>query len=292
MRPRAGRRVGAVPHRVAMTQAARLDEPHTAIAVCNHPAHLLPRHRRTQTDALVKTLVESGPGRALVDEWTVVNMRRSSLRTANGWALVDWRIESLDDLLVAAGFGQAVDDSDGDHILWHLAVLAENDDLAARIVLQRILPPLFAIAKRRGRITPGGIPAALTDVLAVSWMVIKTYPHARRPAKVAANLARDVEYAAFVRPARLRRVTEIPAELDGIRPAHESASVPVDLEIALVLDEAESRGVASEHIELLRLFARGLNSGAIALQSNWSARTIRNRRRAAIDEVRRALADN
>ena len=284
--------MGAVPHRVAMTQAARLDEPHTASAVCNHPAHLLPRHRRTRTDALVKTLVESGPGRALVDEWTVVNMRRSSLRTANDWALVDWRIESLDDLLVAAGFGQAVDDSDGDHILWHLAVLAENDDLAARIVLQRILPPLFAIAKRRGRITPGGIPAALTDVLAVSWMVIKTYPHARRPAKVAANLARDVEYAAFVRPARLRRVTEIPAELDGIRPAHESASVPVDLEIELVLDEAESRGVASEHIELLRLFARGLNSGAIALQSNWSARTIRNRRRAAIDEVRRALADN
>lgn len=275
-----------------MTRAAQLDEPHTATAACGHPSHLLPRRSRVRTDALVKTLVETGPGRALVDEWDSMNRRRSALRTANEWALVDWRIETLDDLLVAAGFGQAVDDSDGDHILWHLAALAEHDDLAARVVLQRILPPLFAIAKRRGRITQGGIPAALDDVLAVSWMVIKTYPHARRPAKVAANLARDVEYAAFVRPARLRRVKEIPAELDGIRPSREVTTMPVDLEIALVLDEAESRGVASEHIELLRLFALGLNSGAIALQSNWSARTIRNRRRAAIDEVRRALADD
>ena len=59
-----------------------------------------------------------------------------------------------------------------------------------------------------------------------------------------------------------------------------------------MLDEAESRGVAREHIELLRMFARGLSSGAIALESNWSARTIRNRRRIAIEEVRRALADD
>ena len=82
-----------VPHRAAMTRAAQLDEPHTAQAVCDHPAHLLPRRSRARTDALVKTLVETGPGRALVDEWAVVNMRRSALRTANGWALVDWRIE-------------------------------------------------------------------------------------------------------------------------------------------------------------------------------------------------------
>jgi DNA-binding NarL/FixJ family response regulator len=40
------------------------------------------------------------------------------------------------------------------------------------------------------------------------------------------------------------------------------------------------------------MFARGLSSGAIALESNWSARTIRNRRRIAIEEVRRALADD
>ncbi|MFM8827590.1 MAG: hypothetical protein ACKORY_13010 [Actinomycetota bacterium] len=275
-----------------MTLTAQLDDPHTAATWCGHPSHHLPHRRRARTDALVRTLVETGPGRALVNEWDSMNRRRSVLRTANGWGLVDWPVESLDDLLVAAGFGQATDDSDGDHILWHLSVLAETDDLAARIVLQRILPPLFAIAKRRGRITPGGTPAALDDVLAVSWMVIKTYPHMRRPAKVAANLARDAEYAAFVRPARLRRVLEIPTDLDGAGTPRGESSVPVDLEIALVLDEAESRGVASEHIELLRLFARGLNSGAIALQSNWSARTIRNRRRIAIDEVRRALADD
>ncbi|MEY5059053.1 MAG: hypothetical protein RJA51_800 [Actinomycetota bacterium] len=275
-----------------MSHAQQLDDPHTALGPCDHPAHRLPRRRRLRTDPLVQTLVETGPGRRLVDEWESMNRRRSALQHADGWDLVDWDIESLDDLVVAAGFGLAPDDSDGDHILWHLTVLAETDDLAARIVLQRILPPLFSIAKRRGRITPGGIAAALDDVLAVSWVVIKTYPHARRPRKVAANLTRDVEYAAFVRPARLRRVQEVPTDLAVNGPSSAPDSIPVDLEIALVLDEAESRGVAREHIELLRMFARGLSSGAIALESNWSARTIRNRRRIAIEEVRRALADD
>ena len=59
--------------------------------------------------------------------------------------------------LPALGFGGAVDDSDSDHLLWHMVVLAEHDLLAARIVLHRVMPALLAVAKRRGAIIAGGI---------------------------------------------------------------------------------------------------------------------------------------
>ena len=59
-------------------------------------------------------------------------------------------------------------------------------------------------------IIAGGIDAALGDIIPAAWVVIRTFPHRRRPVKIAANIALDSEYHAFVRDARLRRVQEVP----------------------------------------------------------------------------------
>lgn len=240
----------------------------------------------------MRTVAEEGPGRLLVDEWDRMARRRNALRTANSWRVVDQEIEHLDQLLVAAGFGGAKIHDDGDHILWHLVVLAEHDELAARIVLQRILPAVFAVAMRRSRILPGGMQEAIGEVIPAAWLTIRTFPHQRRRAKIAANLALDTEYHAFVRDARLKRVEEIPMQPDVLGLHRVRVQDPVvDLELRAVLAEARSRGVDGAMIDLLRRFGDGKTSDMLAAESGWSARTIRNHRAAAIRAVKEALRD-
>ena len=266
--------------------------PHTTHLGCTNPAHSRPLPRERYGELLVQTVAAEGPGRLLVDEWDRIARRRANLAEANSWGLVDGTIEHLDQLLVAAGFGREKLHDDGDHILWHLVVIAEGNQLAARIVLQRILPALFAIAKRRSRILAGGMPEAIGEVMPAAWLTIRTFPHVRRTAKIAANLALDTEYNAFVRDARLKRVEEIPMQPDVMSRRRTQRREPVvDLELAQVLAEAESRGVDGAMIDLLRKFGNGESSDTLAAASGWSARTIRNHRAAAVEAVRLALRD-
>lgn len=242
---------------------------------------------------LVWTKVKSGPARLIIDEWNRLAHQPSVLRRVNSWEFLPRPAEDLDDLLTMCGFNRAVDDSDADHILWNVVRLATEDELAAQVVLHRIMPALMSIARRRGRIVKGGIQTAMSETIAAAWIVIRTYPWQRRLNKVAANLVRDTEYHAFVRPNRLKRVSETAVSDDVL--GHLSGTRTVvddDTELDDVLCEAEQLGVASEHIELLRELAAGRHGGEIAAERGLSARTIRNHRRAAIDAVREALASN
>lgn len=159
-----------------MTLTTELDEPHTDPALCAHRAHTREMPPRTAAYPLVRTNALDGPGRQLINEWEALSRKRATIGTINSWGLFGHAIDQLDDVLVAVGFGGAVDDSDSDHLLWHLVVLAENDLLAARIVLHRVMPALLAVAKRRGAITPGGIDSALGDIIPAAWVVIRTFP--------------------------------------------------------------------------------------------------------------------
>ena len=126
-----------------------------------------------------------------------------------------------------------------------------------------------------------------------AWLVIRTFPHDRRPRKIAANLALDTEYHAFVRDARMRRVEEVPMlpeVLGQHRPPH--LPVPADIELMQVLEEAGSYGVDGAMLDLLRQFGDGMKSDELGRASGWSARTIRNHRAAAIRAVREVLREN
>jgi len=65
-----------------------------------------------------------------------------------------------------------------------LASAAEGDRLAARVVLQALLPKVVRMAS----VDPG---AEVDDYVAAMWCSVATYPVARRPTSVAANLALD-----------------------------------------------------------------------------------------------------
>lgn len=247
----------------------------------------------TPPHQLVWTSVDNGPSRQIIDEWVRYSRRPAILRHVNTWPFMPRRVEHLDEVLELAGFGRAIDDVEGDEFLWHLVREAEHDDIAARIVLHRMMPAIMNMARRRGPIFQGGINAAMSDAIGTAWMIIRTFPHHRRPRKIAANLAKDTENYAFVRQHRLRRVPEIQLGDEKLYDALEFHYTP-DKSSTFddVMAEAQENGVRQHHIELLSRLASGEHSRDIADELGMSARTVRQHRKDAVEEVRRVLLNN
>lgn len=240
--------------------------------------------------ALVWSTTSSGPGRQIIDEWARLAHRPAVLRRVNSWDFLPQPVEHLDQLLELCGFGRAVDDAAGDNMLWHVVRLAEHDELAARVALHRVMPALMAVARRRGKIMKGGMSAAMSEIVASAWMVIRQFPHERRRHKIASNIVRDAEYFAFVREARLVRVQEVNVENDVLTWLFDDKAESInEMTFDELLCAAAERGVEPKHIELLAKLGAGIHGHDIAEEWGVSARTVRNYRRAAIDAVREAL---
>jgi DNA-binding CsgD family transcriptional regulator len=236
---------------------------------------------------LVWSTVTTGPARDMINEWERLRRRPATLRHVNSWPFLPRRVSDLDEVLELAGFGRAIDDIEGDQLLWHLVREGEHDDIAARIVLHRILPPLMAMAKRRGRVVQGGAHTAMVDVLATAWFVIRQYPHQRRLHKVAANLVRDIEYNAFVRHHRLRHVDERQVGDEILYQLVEDSAESYD-GLMHVLQDAQEMGVDERHITLLREFSKGQRNEDVAEIMGISSRTVRNYKRSAIIAIQEA----
>jgi hypothetical protein len=237
----------------------------------------------------------STPSR-LFDEWDALVRRPSAIRRAASWGLTARYPADLDEVLAAVGFGGDPFDSDADARLHHLVTFAAHDDLAARIVLQRILPGLLARARRRGRIEPGGRSKCFDEIVAAAWLVIRTYPVDRRPARVAANLLRDAEYQAFVRERRLRWATAETLCNEGL-PEQVSDADPCRLvvddprrRLDEVVRRAHDAGVPMRDLELIVTLARGVGPAEIAQREGVTDRAVRMRRSVAIGRVRAAIA--
>ncbi len=85
-------------------------------------------------------------------------------------------------------------------MLRRLVVLAATEPLAARIVLQRLLPGLLAIVRReqqRDRAVD-----AFDQLAAEAWLAIVSYRADLRPTDVAAKLLNDARHRAFTTPRR------------------------------------------------------------------------------------------
>lgn len=250
---------------------------HTAISVTREAARL--RHPSGNTPAV----------RQLVDDWAALAAKPRVVRQVNGWGLPGAPIGHLDDVLERAGFGREATCSDGDRYLAALVKRAAHDELAGRIVLQRILPPLIAIAARRGRIMQGGFTEAFTLTVAQAWMLIRTYPIERRPAKIAANLVRDAEYHAFVREARLKRVSEctLSDEMLSASPAP-GIELTAESELRDLLADAKQQLLTDRQIDVLTRVGKGESFDDIADDYGVSMRTVRGWRREAVDALREA----
>lgn len=228
--------------------------------------------------------------RRIVEDWTLLCKQNENIERCNGWGLPGKPVKNLDDILLRAGFNTGFADSKGDHYLLMLVECAKTDELAARIVLQRILPPLLSIGYRRGRIVQGGPSEAITETISHAWELIRTYPIERRPHKVASNLVRDAEYFAFVRPARKQ---EIGLELRHLHDFERFAEQPPERtsidEIGKVLQEAERLGLLPKYIEILRRLAAGESYESLAEDYGVAVRTVLTWRRDGINELRERM---
>jgi hypothetical protein len=231
----------------------------------------------------------NSPVTKLVKEWQLISSRRREVDAVNAWNLPGTKVTNLDQVLVRAGFNTARDDSRGDNYLWQLVKRASENELAARIVLQRILPPLVAIARRRGQIIDGGIDAAISEVLPTAWTVIRQYPWHRRPNKVASNLVLDSEYFAFVQANRAKKVKMFAVEqglLGELVAEPETSEFAPQVSLESLITTAISQGIAPRHVEVLRAVANGETASAIAKHYGIAERTARAWRAMAISELR------
>ena len=180
--------------------------------------------------------------------------------------------------------GSPEDTNASDERLADLVRAAGTDPTAARVVLQRLLPGITSIARRRGHGEWAVVLECYDDLLANAWIVIRCYPIERRPARVAANLLRDIEYQTFVRPKRLRRVRTTP--LDAGPPNTTSRVEPLACseqrhpieELVDVLEEAIRGGLEPEWVELAAALASGRTIEELAAERSRTTRAERYRR--------------
>ena len=170
-------------------------------------------------------------------EWRAICRRPGTVERARAWGVTDEPIADLDELLERAGFRTAPS-AVGHEVLRRLVDVARDDELAARVVLQRILPGLLADRPA----APPGRRATFDDVVGAAWLAIR----GRRPPtpteQVAANLVRGAAYRAFTGagPAAVgERGVGRPA--DARRGPPTSAIGPCE-ELATLLAEARADG--------------------------------------------------
>lgn len=175
-----------------------------------------------------------------------------------------------------------------DEILRHLVGLALEDDLAGRIVLQRILPGVISGARRW---TTRDRAADPVDVaIAAAWLAIRGFDPHRRSCLVAPALVADSLWIGFRREARRKADQDLPLPSDILseRPAPEHRLDPITA-LAGTIRAAGRAGVPAKDLELVRHLARSGSPSATAVQRGVSPRTIRNHRDIATARIRHAL---
>jgi hypothetical protein len=219
-------------------------------------------------------------------EWNLLSRRRSAIVRATAWKLTPRTLSSLDELLVLTGLGPAPAHSSSDENLRQLVTLARHDDLAARVVLQRMLPGLSACAKRNSTNFETQLDA-LDELLSEAWTVIRSFPIENRDRYVIKNLLRDCEYHAFLKARRRMLVHELtdPAELDRAVESDTSSGEPLPIIVDL-LSRARAEGMNDADVAVIAALLNTTTVKQAAAVLRVTDRTVRNRRDSIVRQMR------
>jgi hypothetical protein len=162
--------------------------------------------------------------RSLDAEWRRLTRTSRARQALRQWSIAHPALRGVADL--DALLERRRDDQAAPAILRALAVLAPGDDLAARTLLQALLPGLVRLAGMVGY----DDPAAIEEMVSLAWERIRTYP-ARRRGSVAANVLFDVR-----KRYRAHRLIDAPRSPDtGEVEAAATSRSPEDEALARVL---------------------------------------------------------
>jgi hypothetical protein len=226
----------------------------------------------------------------LDDEWLFLRYDRQALRRAAGWHVIDTDLHCLDQVLVSIGFGSLravhppIDREGAECRMRRLVELGRDDPLAVRVVLQRLLPGLLAIARRRATATTRA-PAQIDELVAAAWIVIATFNPARRPGNLAAAMVADADEQAFRRAWRRASAREVVTTLgfDGVvdtTPVH-----PAD-EVRSLLRLAAEAGMPASELDLIRRLLADETTDDLARELALTSRAVRYRRARITDQLR------
>lgn len=217
-------------------------------------------------------------------EWSQLRSRPALVRHAAGWAIVEGPLHDLDQILTAVGY-QTAWTAANEAAMRNLVLRAAGDELAARIAIQRILPGLLAVVRRRRAADEG-----LDELVGAAWICIRTFNPARGSRCVAAALIADADYRAFRSRWRRRCAAERPTGLAPELPPVSPVDSPAE-QLADLLARARTAGIPDEDIELARrVGTEEISTEQLARELQVTARTVRNRRARVTDRLRQLAA--
>lgn len=236
---------------------------------------------------MTRPLLRSPLTDRLDEEWARLRFDARALRRAERWLCVHVA-EPLDDLDAVIELTHRRHGAAGNDRLGDLVRAAAHDELAGRIVLQRILPGVLH-SSRRFRFTCRG-DGVENVVIPAAWIAIRRYDVDRRQNHIAARLVSDSVQAAFRAPLRSQALAEEPS--DGHSLDRLTLEVERDgfVEFAEVIADARRAGVSEADLELLCDLVRTGTPRRVAEDRCVTTRTIRNRRARAVEAVRRVIA--
>jgi len=220
-------------------------------------------------------------------EWAALRRQPHVLRTVRRWRVLDVPLADLDTLLVSCGY-RAAPTPGRNEVLGRLVEQARHDDLAARIVLQRLLPGLLATVRRRAaRVGTDGL---FEELAGAAWISIRTTNVRVGSDAIAAALISDAYHRAFVAPRRRRAATEVPLDPGQLEHAPASMEASAFEELVDVVGEARRGGLPDEDLDLVVHLLRAGSPAALAAERNVTARTVRNHRARATFRIHRLTA--
>lgn len=214
-------------------------------------------------------------------EWSRLRRCPLAITHAAGWVIVEGRLDDLDQILTAVGHW-ADPTVANESAMRDLVLLARHDELAARIVVQRLLPGLLAIVRRRR----AGNEHAFDELLGALWITLRTFNPSRRPSCVAASLIADADYRAFRAGWRRLSHGEQPTGLTlDARESEQPTETARQIVLGL-LAEAAQDGMPDEDLDLIHRLLDDVPTVELARDLDVTPRTVRNRRDRITDRLR------
>lgn len=263
----------------------------TALRSANHSTARSISHRVPLSSSGARTAYQTPMLAELDREWDRLRRRPRTMLGVRAWFSDDPELSSI--ITDTADLDGLVDATRGgcshaDALLEILLIRAANDQLAGRIVLQRLLPGLISRA-RQWRSRPDEIDPT-DSVIGAAWIAIRTFDPSRRRRQIAPALVGDATWIAFRREARRMNAKEVPVATNTLA-SYPAPSAELDPLTALAgtMRAADRAGVPSADLDFIRAIVRAGSPSLAARNFNVTVRTIRNRRDAATSQVARAL---
>jgi hypothetical protein len=215
-------------------------------------------------------------------EWRALSRRPDAVARARSWRVTELPFADLDELLVVLGY-RAVHTPAHNERLVRVVEIGRRDDLAARVVLQRVLPGLLALVRHRRWAHEG----SFEELVGAAWLSIRACRTDGCPEQVAANVVRDAAYRAFTAPARRRSATEIAVDPHTLEETPDVPRIGPCEELATLLADARGLGVAADDLALMRDLVVVGSPGRVAALREVTPRTVRNHRDRITARLRR-----